>query len=40
VDPTDLIDIISPQPLLMIGNARGSYGWLHPPETILELLVE
>jgi uncharacterized protein len=33
-NPTDVIDMISPRPLLMIGNAGGPYDWLHPPEAI------
>jgi uncharacterized protein len=33
-NPSDVIDMIAPRPLLMIGNAGGPYDWLHPPEAI------
>jgi alpha/beta superfamily hydrolase len=35
-NPSDVIDMIAPRPLLMIGNAGGPYDWLHPPEAIQE----
>jgi hypothetical protein len=35
-NPGDVIDMIAPRPLLIIGNAGGPYDWLHPPEPIQE----
>jgi uncharacterized protein len=35
-NPSDVIDLIAPRPLLVIGNAGGPYDWLHPPEPIQE----
>jgi pimeloyl-ACP methyl ester carboxylesterase len=35
-NPSDVIDMIAPRPLLIIGNAGGPYDWLHPPEPIQE----
>jgi hypothetical protein len=35
-NPSDVIDLIAPRPLLIIGNAGGPYDWIHPPEQIQE----
>jgi pimeloyl-ACP methyl ester carboxylesterase len=35
-NPMDVIDLIAPRPLLIVGNAGGPYDWLHPPERIQE----
>jgi alpha/beta superfamily hydrolase len=35
-NPMDVIDMIAPRPLLIIGNAGGPYDWVHAPEPIQE----
>ena len=35
-NPMDVIDLIAPRPLLIVGNAGGPYDWIHPPEHIQE----
>lgn len=35
-NPSDVMDLIAPRPLLIVGNAGGPYDWLHPPEPIQE----
>jgi len=33
-NPSDVIDMIAPRPLLIIGNGGGPYDFMHPPEPI------
>lgn len=35
-NPTNVVDLIAPRPLLIVGNAGGPYDWMHPPEPIQE----
>ena len=33
-NPSEVIDMIAPRPMLIVGNAGGPFDWVHPPEPI------
>jgi hypothetical protein len=39
-NPSDVIEWISPRPLMIIGNGGGPYDWIHPPEAIQKAFVK